>query len=178
MQVAVGTLNPIKLAAVREVLNHIYEDVSIVSVEVESGVPAQPIGLSQTINGAINRANEALKKTDADLGVGIEAGLFEIPMTITGFFDYQICAIIDEERWITLGSGSGFEYPPVIIDGVVKGDLEIGQAMENLSGIKDIGKKQGAVGYLTQGALRRKELTEQCILMSMIPRMNRELYGK
>lgn len=178
MRVAVGTSNPVKVAAVRDVMDRIYEDVSIVSVDVESGVPAQPVGLDQTVNGAIIRANKALKKTNADLGVGIEAGLFEMPMTITGFFDYQICAVIDREFWITLGSGSGFEYPPAIIEAVVKSNVEIGQAMENLTGIKDIGKKQGAVGYLTQGMLHRKELTQQSILMSMIPRINKELYGR
>jgi len=171
-------LNPIKIAAVRDVLNSIYGKVTMTSLSVESGVPTQPIGLNQTLNGAINRAKKALKKTDADLGVGIEAGLVEIPFTITGFFDYQFCAIIDRQHWITLGSGSGFEYPPVIIEGVVKKNLEIGEAMEKFTGIKDIGKHQGAVGYLTQGILLRKELTEQSILMAMIPRINKELYRR
>ncbi|MFX1362704.1 MAG: DUF84 family protein, partial [Promethearchaeota archaeon] len=64
----------------------------------------------------------------------------------------------------------------VIIEGVIKKNLEIGEAMENLTGIKDIGKRKGAVGHLTQGILLRKELTEQSILMAMIPRINRELY--
>lgn len=176
MKVAVGTSNPVKIAAVRDVLNRIYGNVAITSLDVKSGVPTQPIDLNQTLNGAINRAKEALKDSDADLGVGIEAGLVKIPFTITGFFDYQFCAIIDRQQWITLGSGSGFEYPPVIIEGVIKKNLEIGEAMENLTGIKDIGKHKGGVGHLTQGILLRKELTEQSILMAMIPRINRELY--
>ncbi|MFX0097321.1 MAG: inosine/xanthosine triphosphatase [Candidatus Hodarchaeota archaeon] len=176
MQIAVGTLNPVKIAAVRDILNRIYGKIALISLGVESGVPNQPIGLNQTLNGAINRAKEALKKTNADLGIGIEAGLVRIPFTITGFFDYQFCAIIDRQQWITLGSGSGFEYPPIVIEGVVKKNLEIDEAMENITGIKDMGERQGAVGHLTHGILLRKELTEQSILMAMIPRINVELY--
>jgi len=67
LQVAVGTLNPIKIAAVRDVLNCICGKVTngkvtMTSIAVESGVPTQPIGLNQTLNGAINRAKKAIEK--------------------------------------------------------------------------------------------------------------------
>jgi non-canonical (house-cleaning) NTP pyrophosphatase len=48
--------------------------------------------------------------------------------------------------------------------------------MEVATGIEDIGEKMGAVGYLTKGKLNREELTEQAVLMALVPRIRKELY--
>lgn len=167
MQVAVGSTNPVKIEAVREVLSRFYADLRVVGVEVDPRVSGQPMGMEETISGAINRAEAALKH--GELGVGIEAGLIEVPHTETGYLDVQFCAITDG-RILTIGSGPGFEYPPQVIDEVKKGRT-IGEAMEALSGIKDIGRKEGAVGFLSKGHLTRLELTKEAVLAAMIPRM-------
>jgi non-canonical (house-cleaning) NTP pyrophosphatase len=49
--------------------------------------------------------------------------------------------------------------------------------MEQLSGIKRIGQKSGAVGYLSKGLIDRTYFTELCVIMALIARMNSELYG-
>ena len=102
-----------------------------------------------------------------DLGVGIEAGLFEVnEFTI----DLQYCAIYDGE-WLTLGCGSGFEYPPVVLDEVLAGK-EVGEIMSRVAGVENLGEKQGAIGFLSKGMLTRTQLTEQSVFMALIPRMN------
>lgn len=105
MKVAVGSTNPAKVEAVREVFLGIYGDVEVVPIEVDSGVPDQPVGLEETVKGAINRAKQAIEKTDADFGVGIEAGLYRVPETITGYMDVQFCAVVDREGRITSATG-------------------------------------------------------------------------
>src|SRR2546430_14737256 len=48
--------------------------------------------------------------------------------------------------------------------------------MARLTGIRDIGSKEGAIGYLTERRLDRDALTESAVLMAMVPRIRRELY--
>jgi len=78
---------------------------------------------------------------------------------------------------ITLGVSSGFEYPPSVVENVLNG-REVGDVMDQLTGVDDLGEKMGAVSYLSRGMLDRTGNTEQCVLMAMIPRMNEDLYIK
>ncbi|HMK48007.1 MAG TPA: inosine/xanthosine triphosphatase [Methanocella sp.] len=172
MKVAVGTTNPVKVDAVRNVFGRLYDDVVVEGRKVGSGVPDQPVGI-ETIQGAINRASHAYRIGEYDYGVGIEAGLTDVE----GYtLDVQFCAVADRET-ITIGCGSGFQYPPVVIAGVLAG-REVGDVMSDLTGIEDIGKKTGAIGYLSHGMLNRTQLTEQSVLMALIPRINPKLYRK
>lgn len=170
MKVVVATKNPIKIRAVKNVFSLFFKNFSIESINFE--YKKQPIGLVETIKGSIKRACYAFKF--GDIGVGIEAGLVEIPYTKTGYFDIQFCAIIDKDG-LTLGCGSGFEYPDKVINEVLKGK-EVGEVMEQISGIRNIGRKIGAIGYLTHGILNREKLTEQAVLTALIPRINLKIY--
>jgi inosine/xanthosine triphosphatase len=177
---SVGTRNPVKVSAVTNVVEKLFHTkFEVVAVEVKSGVPKQPIGLAENVNGAIKRAKEAMKVVpSAELGIGIEAGLVKVPQTLTGYFDIQFAAIIDQKDRVTVGCGSGFEYPPRVIEEVLTKRKEVGEVMESLTGIEDIGEKMGAIGFLSHGELDRCKLTEQAVLMAFIPRMNEELYLK
>ena len=77
MKVAVGSKNPVKINAVRNVLLNIYFEVNVTGVDVDSEVPPQPFGKDETIQGAVNRAKNAYSN-DFDLSIGIESGLMEI----------------------------------------------------------------------------------------------------
>ena len=59
MKINVGTHNPVKVRATRNVLEKIYTTVDIEGIEVDSGVRDQPIGLEETIQGAMKRARNA-----------------------------------------------------------------------------------------------------------------------
>ncbi len=173
MKVVVGSKNPVKLQATRNVLEKIYTELEIQAIDVDSEVPDQPIGLKTTVQGAINRAKNAFY-SDFDLSVGIESGLLEVPHSITGYLDLQWCAIYDGEK-ITLGVSAGFEYPPMVIEQVL-GGKEVGDVMDQVTGVDKLGQKTGAVSHLTQGMLDRTGNTEQCVLMAMVPRMNEGVY--
>jgi inosine/xanthosine triphosphatase len=173
IKVLVGTRNPVKVKATRNVLEKIYSSVEVTGVDVDSGVKDQPIGLKETVKGAVNRARNAYN-INRDLSVGIESGLLETPNTITGFLDLQWCCIFDGERE-TLGVSAGFEYPPEVIEEVLKGK-EVGHVMDRVTGVDKLGQKTGAISYLSRGLLDRTVNTEQCVLMAMIPRMNEDVY--
>jgi len=74
--VVVGSSSAIKISAVSEC----YSDDKVEGVpDFQSGVPPQPIGKDQTIQGATFRANHAKNvKSHADIWVGIENGMFQM----------------------------------------------------------------------------------------------------
>ena len=177
VKVAVGSKNPVKVRAARRVLTKIYGKgkVEVKGFKVSSGVPRQPLGW-QTVRGAINRALEALKIGGAELGIGIEAGLFPVKKTITGYMDFQWCAVADRGGFITLGCGPGFEMPPSVVKGVLDGRGEVGELLGEMFRVERLGETIGAIGLLSHGIMDRVKLTEQAVLMAMIPRINREIY--
>lgn len=162
--IAVGSLNQVKVSAVRSVMERIYGEVRITAVDVPSGVPDQPFG-DQTREGSYNRATGALGTHD--MAVGIEAGVFEMP---GGLYDIQHCTVVSRDGFVSHGQGSGFRYPDAVAD-LVRGGLTVGDAVHEVYGSTDIGKKQGAVGLLSKGLIDRKTLTEQSVTAAMIPRI-------
>ena len=173
MKVIVGSMNPVKLNATINILKKIYNNLDVSAVNVDSGIPDQPFGLNETIKGAINRAKNAFSD-EYDLSVGIESGLMETPNSLTGYIDLQWCAIFDGDI-VTLGVSSGFEYHPEVVKEVLNG-VEVGDVMDKITGIEELGQKKGAVSYLSRDMLNRTENTEQCVLTAMIPRLNKEVY--
>lgn len=164
IDIAVGSLNPVKVEAVRIVMEKIYGSVRIFPVNSKSGVSEQPFE-DETVKGAINRAKDALG--NHKMAVGIEAGVFE---RYDGLYDIQHCAIIDDTGKITIGMGSGFRYPDKIAE-LVRNGKTVGEAMSATYAENDIGREQGAIGILSKGLLDRRELTEQSVLNAMLPRI-------
>ena len=114
----------------------------------------------------MNRARNALG--GHELAVGIEAGAFEME---DGLYDYQYCAVLDRNGRFTVGTGSGFMYPPKVA-ALVRGGSTVGDAMGKVFGQSEVGKRMGAVGILSGGIIDRKALTEESVMAAMIPRLN------
>lgn len=168
MRVAVGTGNPVKVEAVRNVFRRVFDgSVHAVRVDVESGVPEQPFDV-ETVRGARNRAAAAFS-SEFEFSVGIEAGLLEFPLLETGYLDVQFCSVFDGDGH-TVGCGPGFQYPEAVLNKVLSG-LTVGDAMDLLTGEEDVGSGVGAIGVLSRGEMDRTELTEQAVLMALVPRL-------
>jgi inosine/xanthosine triphosphatase len=171
MLVAVGTSNMVKVQAVKEAFDHFYNDVRVMNVGISNLTP-QPITLSGTVNGAVKRARTALEKiNDTEFGVGIEAGLMEIP-DIKTYLNVQFAAIIDRNERITVGSSAGFQLPNEVTKMVLIERIEVDRAVEFLYGIKDIGEKRGIIDLMTKGAVSRKELITNALIMAIAPRIS------
>ena len=72
MKVAVGSTNPVKVAAARSVIERVWPGATIASVVVPSGVRPMPLSDAECIEGAKNRAVAAQQVAMADLGIGID----------------------------------------------------------------------------------------------------------
>lgn len=177
MKIAVGTTNPSKIKGIERAYRKLLgKEINIISVKVKSGVSAQPLSLEETMRGAINRARKAIERVrDADEGVGVEAGFFNI---LDKTFDVQIAAIIDRENNITYGLSPAFQIPPLFVDKILKEGIELEVVVDNYFGTKDIGIKGGFISILTKNKITREELTELAVAMALIPRIWHKLYSK
>ncbi len=169
LRAVVGSENGIKIDAVRNVMSRLFSQVEVRGIAVRTSVGEQPKG-EETVRGAVERAKAALG--DADFGIGLEAGVFD---TEFGMYDVQYCAIVDKRGHVTIGHGSGFRYPPAVAEKVREG-WSVGRSFRELYGWEREGKKEGAISFLTRGALKRTELGEQAVMAAMVPRIRPELY--
>ena len=171
LDVRVGTGNPVKRRAVRKVLERLRWKARVRVADIGRDVPEEPFE-GDVARGAVARAKAALG--EGDLGVGIEAGLVWDDAA-GDYLDVQYCAVLDRAGRLTLGHGPGFAHPPAVLRRV-KAGATVGGAMAAITGVKGIGSRHGAIGYLTARAMDRDALTEAAVLMAMVPRIRRELY--
>jgi inosine/xanthosine triphosphatase len=171
--VAIGSKNPAKIEGVRRAFAHFYPDARLDYVDVP-GTNPQPIGAEDTTAGAVHRARSAIDFLRADLGVGVEAGLFKANET---YFDYHQAAIVDASNRVSLGQSMAFPLPAKPIDKMMKEGAELEELAIKLTGIELIGDKGGIINHLTRGTVSRSDLTEQCVIAALIPRLNSRLYG-
>jgi inosine/xanthosine triphosphatase len=169
LTVHVGSMNPVKIEAVRNVFSHFFPELEVEGFVTGTSVPEEPWE-DDVKRGAKERAWQVMQ--NADIGVGIEAGLFRRE---DGIYDVQYCAILDKMGRYTYGTGPGFRYPPMMEAELSKG-MTVGDVFaEKIMG-ENPGQKGGAIGFLTNGVMKRQELTETAILAAMVPRINKELY--
>jgi len=177
MKINIGSKNKAKINALEEILKEYpdFLDAEVVSKDVDSGVSGQPKSLEETVDGAIARAKNCFN--DCDYSVGLESGLMKVPETKTGFMDTTACAIYDGKIF-HLGLSSCFEYPPKVLEYMLKNDKDASTAFREL-GFTDepyIGWGNGIIGVLTKDRLDRREYTKQAIRTALIHLENKDLY--
>ncbi len=170
---ALGTGNPAKIEGVREAASHIFKcGVKIEPVKAKSGVPEQPFGTS-TLRGAESRAKQAFKRAKADYGIGLESGLFEF-----GGKHYDLLwAAVHDEGGTRFGASMGFEVPVQVVKKMKKDKSDMGTVFSELSGISEIGKKKGAIHFLSCGLLERKDMITQAVKCAFIPMISQEVFS-
>jgi inosine/xanthosine triphosphatase len=175
VRVAVGSQNEVKVEAVRAEMGRVLGvAVEVKAVAAPTGVPEQPKG-AEAMRGAAARADAARKAwPGCDYAVGIEAGL--LPMLgAEGFYDVQACAVLDRTGWQTDGWGPAFHYPDWVTHRALGGEM-VSAILGPVAGDPRIGSTTGAIGYLTDGRMDRRELTRIAVLMALVPRIRRALY--
>lgn len=167
--VAVGSLNPVKIRATRAVLERLRPHVRIAGVSVASGVPDQPWGDEQTIAGARTRAHAAREALDADWGVGIEGGVVD-----AGNGTLRTCAwaaIVNRAGVTGVGGSLSLELPADVA-ALVREGIELGHAMDSVTGQHNVKHGLGAVGILTAGLVTRQSAYETLLAYAAVPLLN------
>lgn len=169
MHIKAGTLNKVKIEALREMLAD-YPHLCHAHVEgmaIDSGVNDQPKSIDETISGAMNRAKAAF--VDCTYAFGIESGLMAVPNTKTGFMDVCVCAIFDGSEY-HLGLSSAWEVPKKVMEHMLEGGLDMQQAAlkAGFTSNPSVGSAEGLIGIVTKGRLNRKEYTKEAIRTALI----------
>ena len=154
-----GSGNPAKVQPVKEVAKAVFGGADVLGVEVPSGVSAQPTTEQETVQGALQRARNALLSGPADFGVGIEGGIG----TVGGmWFGFQWVAVVDPDGRIGLACSARFPLPDRLGQEVL-GGREMSEAMDEMAGTRGIGRKEGVMGLLTAGRVTRSAAIAQAL---------------
>ena len=168
MKVIVTSHNPVKIAAVRKAFLTQFpkQEIQLIPLAVESGVPDQPMSDAETRQGARNRvANARLENPDADFWVGLEGGL--------DFFDDRLMAF----AWMVIATGNDqisetrsvtLPLPPEI-QALVSEGLELGEANDRVFSTLNSKQGGGAFGLLTDGLMTREGIYTQTLILTLIP---------
>jgi inosine/xanthosine triphosphatase len=167
--IAVASKNPNKVRGVRKAAARLFgaQGARIVAADVESGVSEQPFN-GETLKGAINRARRIGRKVkNCDYAVGLESGIFEVGGK---FFDVQWCAVLHAGKE-HMGCSMGFEIPAAEAERLKKHKITLGELYYEVTGDREIGVKEGVIGHLSGGLLKRSMMAEQAFLCAMVPLM-------
>ncbi len=175
-EVLVGSENPVKIEAAREVFSKYFGEAEVTGIEVSSKVSVQPIN-EETFEGAKNRTLE-LKKLDeeknlgADFFVGIEGGITKL---YSKWFTLGVGCVMDNQGRVSYGVSPCFELPESIVEQLFSGD-ELGNVMEKITGKDNIRQTEGAIGFLSKGMMDRKNLYIHSLIVALVPFLNKDLY--
>lgn len=154
MEYIIGSTNPAKVKAAKDVLEAHFPEAILIENEVESGVSKQPFGDEETRLGAINRALRASGMMKEAIGIGLEGGVrvLEDQMYLC---NWGALVLPDGKRFIA--GGAQIPLPNEIATKVADGH-ELGPVVDNYFESIGIRNKEGAIGMFTAHAVNRDDL--------------------
>ena len=168
--IQVGTENPTKLKGAKTALARVFGKKFVLhGSKVDTGVADHPFN-DETFVGSKNRAHAAWKKAKGKCGysIGMESGLFTLFKGI--HIDITACCVYDG-REETYGTGMGFVVPEEMAQKIKESHSDLSKVLEEATGLKEVGRKHGAIGHFSAGVLHRREQIEQSVVCGFVPRL-------
>lgn len=170
MKIAVGSKNAAKMGAVGVGASAYWEGVEVEGVDVESGVRAQPIGMEETVQGAVNRAKAAYAAVPGcALALGLEGGVMEMAGRMVLF---GVAAVFDGQQ-VSAAQSGGVPLPDAWGEALKNGE-ELGPFIAAL--FKDYNRKIGTMPFLTKGKILREEEFTIAVKGALAPWVTPEAY--
>jgi inosine/xanthosine triphosphatase len=155
MHIGIGSTNPAKIKAVRQVIEGREGlNAEVAPLNLSSGVPSQPFSDKETKEGAINRARACISEGKVQIGIGLEGGVID---SAEGMYLCNWGALATGNGELFVASGAKFPLPEYIAREVRNG-RELGDVMGEFTQNMDVRKKEGAVGIFTAGYVSRDEM--------------------
>ena len=171
MRLAVGSTNPVKVNSAKSGIAHALgkeQDIECEGFPVESTVPDQPFGLTQTKQGAKDRAVNAWSAYIAKHGsaphysVGMEGGIIEDKDKVM-----HCIACISLYNGVVFGNANTASFPlPTAISKLVHEGLELGDADDKVFNTVNSKQGDGTVGKLTRGVINRTVYYEHAVVLA------------
>jgi inosine/xanthosine triphosphatase len=149
MKIIIGSKNPAKNQAVKNAFRD--GNFEFISLDIPSGVNEQPFSDEETINGARNRAVNALQQGNGDIGIGLEGGVQE---TGHGLLLCNWGALASKDFEPIIAGGARLLLPEEIATRVRAGE-ELGPVMDEYAKMQNVRENEGAIGIFTNGSVNR-----------------------
>jgi inosine/xanthosine triphosphatase len=174
MKIAVGSTNPVKVNAVREMFRQVWPDADICPAAVSSGISEMPRSDMETLVGARNRAVAARESCKADMGVGLEGGVHQesFGLVLQGWV-----VIVDRDGREGVGAAARLPLPRMIAERIMAGE-ELGPVMDELLDDHNTKQKGGAVGALTGGLVPRGKAFAIAVAYALAPFVSPAFYDR
>jgi len=167
-KIVVASKNPVKIQTTLAGFKRMFpnETFEIEGITVKSDVLDQPMSEKETLEGAINRANNAsIAKSDGDYWVGIEGGIQETEGELLTF-----AWIVIKSKEGKFGKGkTGSFFLPNKVAQLIKQGKELGEADDIVFNKQNSKQANGAVGILTGDILTRTSFYEPAVILALIP---------
>lgn len=164
--VAVGSTNPVKIAAVAAVIARVAPGATVQGIAVPSGVADQPMGDDETIAGARTRATAARAALNATLAIGLEGGCVELSDGTMRTCAWAVAVDADGREGV--GGSLAMPLPPEVA-ALVRSGVELGHAMDRVANARNTKHGAGAVGILTGGLIDRQRAYETLVTYALAP---------
>jgi inosine/xanthosine triphosphatase len=105
--------------------------------------------------------------------VGLEGGIAQLSGR---WYTFGVICVADAAGRCSFGVSPMFELPAAIVDRLLAGE-ELGHVIDDLSGDRNTKQKGGAIAYMTQGRVDRRQLYAQGVVMALVPFLNPTLYS-
>jgi inosine/xanthosine triphosphatase len=188
LRVVVASKNPVNLQAAAAGFARMFaEPVSVTGISVPSGVSDQPMSDAETLQGALQRVENArAAQPDADYWVGIEGGIAEAGIwppeahpdgsATAGDMLAFAWVVVYSQRGLGRGRTGTLCLPPRLAE-LVRAGKELGEADDIVFGRTNSKQETGAVGLLTGNVIDRAQYYEHAVVLALIPFKNEALYG-
>jgi len=180
--IIVASNNPVKLQAAREGFMQMFpgETFTFATVSVPSGVDDQPFSSRETLQGALNRAQNARAlMPHADYWVGIEGGVEDSPEGPLSPGELSVFAWVVVLTCDHIGKGrTGVFFLPQRVAELVHSGVELGEADDIVFHRTNSKQGNGAIGLLTADLIDRAAYYVPAVIFALIPFKNPELYLK
>lgn len=163
--VAVGSINPVKIEAVKLAFQLIFPDEKwqVFGVKADSLVRSQPLSDVESISGARNRAKAVFIDNTLDFGVGVEGGLQEIEGI---WFSCGWVVVVDKNGIEGIGSTARIITPSKMVKQILKGK-ELGEVVDHYFQTKNAKQAEGHLGLMTKGAITRTSGYRDGVIMAL-----------
>ncbi|PVH79720.1 Maf/Ham1 [Cadophora sp. DSE1049] len=177
-QIIVASKNPVKVSAALKGFQAMFPSKSYTAkgISVPSGVADQPFTSKETLQGALNRAQNAREQEpNADYWIGLEGGVEDTPEKTAGSLELFAWIVVIGKDGRVGKARTGSYYLPEEVARLVRGGMELGPADDLVFGQTNSKQGDGNVGLLTGNAVTRETAYVPTVVMALIPFRNHTL---
>jgi inosine/xanthosine triphosphatase len=172
-KLVVASTNPVKIGAAlagfgRMFPDHVY---TANGVSARSGVSDQPMSDRETLQGALNRVEDARRLApDADYWIGLEGGVERVGAALEAF----AWIVVSDGHTIGRARTASYFLPDETARLIAQG-MELGDADDLVFGRANSKQQNGSVGLLTGDVIDRTMYYEHAVILALIPFKNPQL---